>query len=506
MITALHQVFGRKYAGVATVGNNSTEFIGFISTRNGNVSVDWGDGVIENITTYKNVDFTNYPEGSANGRILHTYSSASIRDIKINLLNGFNDMYSLKFSSYYGSYYNMLYILDWGAFIKQFTNLYSFYYNVGTPGQTIKGDLSQIPNSLERIYIGNIALQNNTDLYLNLSNFSSASQLKYFSSGFYPSKSFQNIYGDLSKLPPLINYFLLSQNLANTLTYTAGRIWASSFDTLDIGNATLSATETDNLFNDMANSITTAIGSKIIRLANCYRTPASNPAVTYLQSLGFTITVAGIGSKILDLPLQNNFTDTTGFNTIVAGGTSNLPTFTLEVGEYAATFNGSQSLKTNANFNINSDKVSISLWIKTSQTAGAVISEISQNYATNNAFGVFINDVLSNRIEIADRNSGFNLGNSTVNINDNAWKHVVLMIDRSKAGNQQNSIYVDGVLSYVQATAYQTDNNGNFGLYPLFIGQRAGNSIGFNGQLKFLKIYNYHLSQTEITNLLNKTM
>ena len=55
---------------------------------------------------------------------------------------------------------------------------------------------------------------------------------------------------------------------------------------------------------------------------------------------------------ILDLPLQNNFTDTTGINTMIAGGTSNLPTFTLEDGEYAATFNGSQSLKTNANFNV----------------------------------------------------------------------------------------------------------------------------------------------------------
>ena len=66
---------------------------------------------------------------------------------------------------------------------------------------------------------------------------------------------------------------------------------------------------------------------------------------------------------ILDLPLQNNFTDTTGINTMIAGGASNLPTFTLEGGEYAATFNGSQSLKTNANFNLNSDKVSISFWI-----------------------------------------------------------------------------------------------------------------------------------------------
>ena len=212
-------------------------------------------------------------------------------------------------------------------------------------------------------------------------------------------------------------------------------------------------------------------------------------------------------SKILDLPLQNNFTDTTGINTMIAGGTSNLPTFTLEGGEYAATFNGSQSLKTNSNFLINSDKVSISFWLKTSQTNTAVITELGTNTNSNNSFISSINDTLANRVSITDHNSsGFNIGNSAININDNNWHHVVLMINRSLVGNQQNKIYVDGILSYVQNASLQSDLNGNWALNPLFIGQRAGNSFGFNGQMKFLKIFNYPLSTTEITNLYNKTM
>ena len=210
---------------------------------------------------------------------------------------------------------------------------------------------------------------------------------------------------------------------------------------------------------------------------------------------------------ILDLPFQNSFVDFTGKNTMIAGGTSNLPTFVLEGGEYAATFNGSQSLKTNANFNINSDKVSISFWIKTRHTATAAVIELGTNTNSNNSFISSINDTLSNRISISDHNSsGYNVGNSTININDNAWKHVVSMIDRSKIENQQNSIYINGILSYVQNTNYQKDLNGNYGLLPLFIGQRAGSLYGFNGQLKFLKIFNYPLSVTEITNLYNKTM
>ena len=211
---------------------------------------------------------------------------------------------------------------------------------------------------------------------------------------------------------------------------------------------------------------------------------------------------------ILDLPLQNSFTDTTGINTMIAGGTSNLPTFTLEGGEYAATFNGSQSLKTNSNFVLGTDKVSISFWIKTRQTATAAVIELGTDTNTNNSFISSINDTLANRVSITDHNSsGYNVGNSTVNINDNTWRHIVLIIDRSKVGSQQNSIYVNGILSYVQSNLNQVvDLNGNWGLLPLFIGQRAGSYYGFNGQLKFLKIFNYPLSVTEITNLYNKTM
>lgn len=210
---------------------------------------------------------------------------------------------------------------------------------------------------------------------------------------------------------------------------------------------------------------------------------------------------------ILDLPFQNSFVDATGKNTMIAGGTSNLPTFTLEGSEYAATFNGSQSLKTNANFNIGTDKVSISFWMKTSQTATSAVLELSSNNNNFNAFGSFINNLLANRIDITDHTSGssYNIGNSSININNNSWYHVVLMIDRSKVGNQQNSIYINGILSYVQNTNYQKDLNGNWGLFPLFIGQRGGSTLGFNGQMKFLKIFNYPLSTTEITNLYNKT-
>lgn len=212
---------------------------------------------------------------------------------------------------------------------------------------------------------------------------------------------------------------------------------------------------------------------------------------------------------ILDLPFQNSFVDATGKNTMIAGGTSNLPTFTLEGGEYAATFNGSQSLKTNSNFLINSDKVSISFWIKTNQTAISVPIELSSNPNINNAFSINTNYPSLNEIYgYLITQSPQSLNSARTNSNNiivNQWRHIVFVIDRNLPINDKVKIYVNGNLATM--TKPETANTvGSFGSYPLFIGQRNGSSFGFNGQMKFLKIFNYPLSPSEITNLYNKTM
>ena len=213
---------------------------------------------------------------------------------------------------------------------------------------------------------------------------------------------------------------------------------------------------------------------------------------------------------ILDLPFQNSFVDATGKNTMIAGGSSNLPTFTLEGGEYAATFNGSQSLKTASNLLISSDKVSISFWIKTTQTTIGLVAELSEslNSSGNNGFWIINNNTGANKLEFLDRNNLVSSANNIVrpnpNINSGVWQHIVITSDRALNRANQSKVYVNGVLNFV--TVQTNDINNNYGNHILFIGQRAGNSLGFNGQLKFLKIFNYPLSTTEITNLYNKTM
>ena len=204
---------------------------------------------------------------------------------------------------------------------------------------------------------------------------------------------------------------------------------------------------------------------------------------------------------ILDCDFNNNFTNkVSGGVQLIAGNVNGLPSFVSDgSGGYAATFNGSQSLKTNANFLINSDKVSISFWLKTSQTAQSFIIELSNNSDSNNAFRVQINGSrLENKITGTDHNQSWNWANSSININDNTWRHFVIVINRS-LGINQNYIYINDTLQSIQNSS--TDNNGNFVNNILYIGQRAGGSYGFNGQMKNLKIWNRILSQSEIDNL-----
>ena len=129
---------------------------------------------------------------------------------------------------------------------------------------------------------------------------------------------------------------------------------------------------------------------------------------------------------ILDLPFQNSFVDATGKNTMIAGGASNLPTFTLEGGEYAATFNGSQSIKTTTNLLLNSDKVTIAFWMKTTQTWAAVVGEMSPNTNSNNTFSWYIYDSVANSVQFNSRNTGNNQSART-GANNGTWKHFVLL-------------------------------------------------------------------------------
>ena len=196
-------------------------------------------------------------------------------------------------------------------------------------------------------------------------------------------------------------------------------------------------------------------------------------------------------TPILDLDFQNNFIDKSPSALTMIQG-KGLPTFKLsgrKVDEYCVNFNGSQSIKTTTNLPLNSDKVCVKFWMKTTQTEAAIVTEMSRNLGSNNAFYITINES-ANKIWLADRASNYNIGSSVASVNTGSWIHAVMTIDRSQNGTYQNKIYVNGVLSYVQVGIYTTNNNSNFVNNILYIGQREGNAVGYVGSLMKYQVFN----------------
>lgn len=513
---------GRLRTGWANIPLNDVLNVGFyFSTKNKDAFILKGDGTAQyDFSTVKNRDYTDggsTPFSSTN----ISYSSAFTGDLKAGFKGGLKDVYSIflgwSHNGVTGAKINRWNIQDIETFFGQFPNLYSIMIDIyayqNYTFATLKGDFAKIPDSVERVIIMNNETDNAAvNTTLNLSNFSISSKLKHFdfTAGNNQPGSTMKLNGDLAKLPVGVDFFkFLKVASGSSITYTAGKVWASSFDTLSIP-LPLSHTELDNLLIDMDNSITTKIGAGIIYLLG-YRTSTSDAAVASLQSKGFTVNIQKYSitpQKILDLDFQNNFTDTSSSAlTMVAGGTSNQPTFALsgrKAGEYCAVFNGSQSIKTTTNLPVNSDKVTIAFWIKTIQTSpnNTMLVELSANSDAGNAFYVSINHGTSpNKLTLSDHISDWNYGRSIDSVNTGNWIHVVATIDRALDQTTQNKIYINGVLGYVaQGTP---NNNGNFVNNILYIGQRGGSSLGFNGSLTLLKIYNYPFTPTEVTNLYN---
>ena len=209
---------------------------------------------------------------------------------------------------------------------------------------------------------------------------------------------------------------------------------------------------------------------------------------------------------ILDCDFNNNFTNKVpGGVQLIAANANGLPSFVAgrKGIDYAVNFASSKALKTAVNIALNTtNQMSISMWIKTTQTTAAIISELSVDSNFGSTFRLLINNAFANKIELNDHNSGYNRVSGNQNINTGSWFHIVSTINRNN-GINQNKIYINNVLSFTQDLASATDNNGNFDLKQLFIGARNGNSSFFVGLMQEFILFNYEISADEVDELYN---
>lgn len=147
---------------------------------------------------------------------------------------------------------------------------------------------------------------------------------------------------------------------------------------------------------------------------------------------------------------------------------------------------------------LTNNKVSLSFWAKTSQTGRGIIIELSNAFdSSTDTFGVQMNYAESNALVMCDSGgAGVNI-RASASFNSGAWKHVVILTDRS-LGTSETKIYINGVQDDYQASGWAKDNDGNFGSYKLYIGARNGGGAPFTGSLQSLKIYDRILNVGEI--------
>lgn len=194
------------------------------------------------------------------------------------------------------------------------------------------------------------------------------------------------------------------------------------------------------------------------------------------------------GSAIYNFTFDNSYYDVTSVNCFATAGT-----FTTDRSGNINSALQLNSLGTEVslpNLPIGNASRSVSVWIKMN-------SYLSDNFlfsygspAVNQAYGFSLKSNLVNNYAWAN-----DLTHAT-SIPLSTWKHLVVTFDTN---TDLASIYLDGVLITSAAKPdWNTANITNF-----YLGRTPQGANSFNGVVDDLKIYNYALSQTEITNLYN---
>ena len=159
---------------------------------------------------------------------------------------------------------------------------------------------------------------------------------------------------------------------------------------------------------------------------------------------------------------------------------------------------------------VNSSKMTVSLWLKTISTDVGVVYEISANNNVNERTpALFINNSGVSKIDSAykaaslDGYPEYNIVNSPVSLGGD-WQHILIDIDTSRVGNQEQRIYVNNVLTSTYPAGSAYDSNGVIGNYVLYIGQRGGTSIPFKGTIQDMRVFNRSLTSDERLILFNE--
>ena len=149
---------------------------------------------------------------------------------------------------------------------------------------------------------------------------------------------------------------------------------------------------------------------------------------------------------------------------------------------------------------------SFSFWINTTQTSlEGYLFSLTTNYYGNNAFVSELNYQNVNNFLAGISASPYNIKTLSKVLNDNNWHHIVLIFNRGNSANDEIKIYIDNVLHTLSVfNGNNGDHSENFVSDKLYIGATSSSSYKYQGKMDDIKIFNYPLTQTQITNLYNE--
>lgn len=159
---------------------------------------------------------------------------------------------------------------------------------------------------------------------------------------------------------------------------------------------------------------------------------------------------------------------------------------------------------------VNSIAMTISFWLKTNSAEVGVIYEFSKN--NNNSEktpALFINNSAVGKIDSAYLVASvagdpvYNIPSGAISVSG-AWQHIIIDIDTSREGNQEQRIYVNNVLTSTYSAEYSFNSSGSIGNKVLYIGQRAASELPLKGVIQDLRVYNKTLSDIERLALFNE--
>jgi hypothetical protein len=152
--------------------------------------------------------------------------------------------------------------------------------------------------------------------------------------------------------------------------------------------------------------------------------------------------------------------------------------------------------------------VTLAAWIDRtwSNSGPTVLIEASSNFnSVSDGFGVFVDDGtncgISSAIFAGVRGDGGYALSCYAAPSSGRWHHLALECDKSKSGNQQVSLYVDGVLQTPVSSPYTTTNSNTFGNQPFYLFARGGAQYYTSATIGDLRLYNRALSVAEINQI-----